>query len=210
MLKISFCLTDCLSESTEKSISSLPFGNAERSRLSAIKNKSARASSVGALLALSEIVDTSLDCTVCRTKDRKPYFRSLPFHFSLSHVSSLSVAALADSPVGIDVEWSDSSRDTSGIAARFFTPDEQEQISRSNDPVLTFLSLWTKKEAFAKLTGEGLISVCSGTIPSDAEFTQYIIELNGRRGVLSVCHSSEKKISILNPYKELKLYELQN
>ena len=207
---LSFCLTDTLCGDTEKIISSLPFGPEERSRLSAIKSDSARAQSLGALSALADTVDTSLDCTVCRTKCRKPYFKALPFHFSLSHIPSLSVAVLSDEPVGIDAEWLEQNRNTQGISARFFTSEEQEEILSSDDSTFAFFSLWTKKEAFAKLTGEGLISVCSESVPADAVFTQYALELSGRRGIISVCHNKKEEISILNPYKELKLYELQN
>ena len=210
MSRLSFCLTDTLCENTEKIISSLPFGHEERSRLLSMKSEPARAQSLGALLALADAVDTSLDCTVCRTNRRKPYFKALPFHFSLCHISSLSAAALSDTPIGIDAEWLDPNRNIQGISSRFFSSSEQEEILSSDDSTLTFFSLWTKKEAFAKLTGEGLISVCSENIPADTVFTQYIVELSDKRGIISVCHNAKEKISILNPYKELKLYELQN
>ena len=211
MLSLSFCMPGILGERYEKTISSLPFGNREISRVLSIKNEHSRILSFSALVALSYILsDASLDYTVLRTESRKPYFQNLPLHFSLTHTDNLAAAVLSDEPVGIDFEWLDTSRNALGISKRFFSPDEQKQILLSGDPLLTFFSLWTKKEALAKLTGEGLISVCSSSPLSDYHFTQYTVELENKRGILSVCQGRKEDISILNPYKELKLYELSN
>lgn len=75
-------------------------------------------------------------------------------HFSLSHSGHWAVCAVADTPVGVDVEQP---RCTPAMARRFFHPDEL----RSENPI--FLTrLWTAKEAFLKALGRGL------TVPLDS------------------------------------------
>lgn len=213
MLNISICASSKLCSNTYSLISSLPFGLGERQRLASMKNEDAKSLSLSAWLTLKELLERegyggSDDLSVLRTKERKPYFKSLPLHFSLSHTDGAVSAALCDSPVGIDLEWLDYGRNISAISDRFFNSNEQKAIALSSDTVLSFFSLWTKKEAYAKLTGKGLAAVCSGDLDETAYFFQYIIELGARRGILSVCCATSEDITIYDPYKEFKIYEL--
>ena len=208
MIRISFKLADIPHTEIKESISSLGFGAAEAKRLKSISNAEAQGLSLCALLALRAALNDTQEHTVLRTERRKPYFEDLPLHFSLSHVKSLAIAALCDSDIGVDAEWIDSERRTSDIARRFFSDAERRAIECADDPLLAFYSLWTKKEAYAKLTGKGIAEIYSGELPSKLLFEQYLIELNGKRGILSVCHKKNESISIINTYKELLLYEL--
>lgn len=76
-------------------------------------------------------------------------------HFSLSHAGPWAVCALADTPVGVDVELP---RCTMATARRFFAPAEVAQVEalpeRARPDAL--LRLWTAKEAFTKALGQGL------------------------------------------------------
>ena len=90
----------------------------------------------------------------------KPCFKELPIFFNISHCSGMAVCALADVPVGVDVETGRRVKDS--IMHRVLSPWEQayvkEQVYVKEQPesVERFLELWTLKESFIKMTGEGL------------------------------------------------------
>ncbi len=84
----------------------------------------------------------------------KPTLAEYPhIHFNLSHCSTAVICAVADSPVGVDIE--SIGRKTSDAVVRYtMNEEEQERIARSPDNM--FLRLWTMKEALVKLRGTGL------------------------------------------------------
>ena len=206
ILSVSFCLTATLDGDIEGLISSLPFGISEQERLCSMKNDSARRSSLASLLALRSLLPESCDdLTILRTQNRKPYFGSHPLHFSLSHIDGISVCAISDTPVGIDIEWLDRERNFLDVSRRFFSLDEQKLIEESLTPSFDFYSLWTKKEALAKLTGEGLISVCSAKSHDEGYYTQYILEHEGRRAILSICSANPENTPVLYPQSGLNI-----
>ena len=78
-------------------------------------------------------------------------------HFSLSHTKGIAVCAVADTEIGCDIELTkarkmDSQRAVK-IAKRYFAPDEYEMIL--SDQAESFFSIWTRKEAYVKWTGQG-------------------------------------------------------
>ncbi|MCG6873153.1 MAG: 4'-phosphopantetheinyl transferase superfamily protein [Gammaproteobacteria bacterium] len=78
-------------------------------------------------------------------------------HFNLSHSAGLILVALTGiGPVGVDVEWLDPQVDYRGIASRFFTPGESQDIFAAADPQRRFFEYWTLKESAIKLSGRGL------------------------------------------------------
>lgn len=85
----------------------------------------------------------------------KPYIENhREIHFNLSHCRQAAVCVVSDQPVGIDVE---SIREYKEDLARYTMNDEEmQQILSSNRPDVEFIRLWTMKESWLKLTGEGL------------------------------------------------------
>ena len=75
-------------------------------------------------------------------------------HFSLSHCDEAVACVVSTSPVGIDVE--SLSRYDTELVERVMSDEEQQQITSSTDPQLTFIRLWTMKESLLKMTGEGI------------------------------------------------------
>ena len=75
-------------------------------------------------------------------------------HFNLSHCTKAVACVVADRPVGIDVE--ETCRYKDNLARYAMNDEEYNQITRSDNPALTFTKLWTMKEALLKYTGEGL------------------------------------------------------
>lgn len=69
---------------------------------------------------------------------------------SISHSGDFVAAAFAGTPVGIDLEVK---REVNpNLLKRALTPAELEFVKTDED----FLKIWTAKEAYLKLTGEGL------------------------------------------------------
>lgn len=90
-----------------------------------------------------------------KNKQGKPFLKDYPdIHFNISHCKNGIAVAVADQPVGIDIE---SYREVSDSLIRY-TMNEKEQriINESDDPVRTFTEYWTKKEAVFKLRGTGI------------------------------------------------------
>jgi 4'-phosphopantetheinyl transferase len=80
-------------------------------------------------------------------------------HFNLTHSHLLAAIAVSGiAPVGIDIEYLKPLRNWAGVAARFFSPDEQAQLASvaPDGRREAFYTCWTRKEALIKNTGEGL------------------------------------------------------
>ena len=88
------------------------------------------------------------------TATGKPFFQNSALHFNLSHTDTLVCAAVSDLPVGIDAQ--SVTLPSAGVARRVLCEEEQRLLARSDDPAALFTRFWTQKEAYAKLTGEGL------------------------------------------------------
>ena len=153
--------------SLEALVDSLPFGFNEKNRLHSLRNEATLRQSLAAWLSLrdlSEFLSLTAPLTVLRTDLGKPYFPEpiLP-NFNLSHTQTVSVAVVnTERDVGVDVESLQKIRinkDLEKIAHRFFSESEQKLLKNTDTPNDVFLQIWTKKEALAKLTGEGLVSV---------------------------------------------------
>ena len=140
---------------------SLPFGQEERERLLSLRNPDSARRSLGAALALFELIkeQDSKALTVRREMGGKPYFSDRPdLPFSLTHTEDFSAAALSEQEglVGLDIELIRHDRNIHGIASRFFSPEEREALAAASDSALCFTHIWTQKEALAKRSGQGL------------------------------------------------------
>ncbi len=91
----------------------------------------------------------------------KPYLRDYPFYFNLSHSGVYVICAVSDREVGADIQRCSMEKGErlERIARRFFSPEElaalvccREQAERAQ----LFYRLWTRKEAYGKLTGRGI------------------------------------------------------
>src|SRR5262249_12645966 len=79
--------------------------------------------------------------------------------FNVSHSGELIlIAVAAGRSLGIDVEQIRADVEVKAIAARFFSPSEQEALGRlaEGQQVEAFFDCWTRKEAYIKAKGDGL------------------------------------------------------
>lgn len=89
----------------------------------------------------------------------KPSLPSNPVCFNLSHTADqglLAVTRLAE--VGVDIECLDRKLDRTGIAGRFFSKAEADELATLPEDLQAegFCNLWTRKEAWLKATGVGI------------------------------------------------------
>jgi len=110
-----------------------------------------------------------------RTEQGKPYLPEGPF-FNLSHSGDLAVLALSpEVPVGVDVETLQRVLCVEPLARWAFHPEERDFFLEEPGPE-RFFSLWTRKESYVKMTGEGFFldprqfSVLSSEISKRAGF----------------------------------------
>lgn len=88
----------------------------------------------------------------------KPDFAKGDYHFNLSHSGDYVCLAVDKQQIGIDIQKMRPLEDLK-VAERFFTIREQEALRACADKQtqeLLFYSIWVKKEAYAKLTGDGI------------------------------------------------------
>jgi 4'-phosphopantetheinyl transferase len=86
-------------------------------------------------------------------------FADSRLRFNVSHCNDVAVYAFSSGcEIGIDVEAVRQISDADDIAARFFSPRENEAYLALDprDRPLGFFNCWTRKEAFIKALGDGL------------------------------------------------------
>ena len=85
----------------------------------------------------------------------KPVLRGHPgLHFNLSHCGNAVLCALDRRPVGADIEMIH--RKNLEHLLPVFSETERASIEQAASPEICFTRLWTRKESYLKLTGEGL------------------------------------------------------
>ncbi|WP_160138228.1 4'-phosphopantetheinyl transferase family protein [Chryseobacterium sp. c4a] len=91
-----------------------------------------------------------------RSPDHKPYLKGHPLHFNISHSKELVVCAIAEFPIGIDVEFMDPKINYLDFQFQM-TEQEFDKINRSEDQIRAFFSYWTQKESVMKAHGGGMM-----------------------------------------------------
>ena len=109
---------------------------------------------------------------VAFTETGKPYFKDSDICFSISHSKTVCAAAVSDHPVGVDVEVI---KKTYSLHLIERSLAESEKNSFDGD----FTRLWCRKEAVAKMTGEGITGYPSHIDTIGYEFLEQQIEYDG-------------------------------
>ncbi len=86
----------------------------------------------------------------------KPFLEDYPhIHFNLSHCPGAALCVVSDEPVGCDIECVPETLDMD-LCRHVCHESELDVILNSPSPEVAFATLWTRKEALLKYTGEGL------------------------------------------------------
>jgi len=117
----------------------------------------------------------------------KPYLKNYPhLHFNLSHCSRYVAVALNErTPVGIDIECR--RKVSTSLIKRVCNREEQQTIAEATDSDLEFLRIWTRKEAYLKYTGTGIVEPLTNIPPQDTCHTIDTHPLPEGNGWVSVC-----------------------
>ena len=84
---------------------------------------------------------------IVRTEKGKPYFKYIPdLFFSISHSGDITVVAIGDTPLGVDVE---KIKKADLRVIKRFLKEEADYITEC-DSDYRFFEIWTKKEATVK------------------------------------------------------------
>lgn len=115
-----------------------------------------RKQSLGAGLLLKQVLEQE-DMNVseiCYGSHGKPKLAGI--YFNLSHSDNYVVCTISDKPVGCDIQKIGKLRDK--MAERYFTEKEAAYLKTLDDEKRCeeFYRIWTIKESYVKMTGEGL------------------------------------------------------
>lgn len=149
-----------------------------KSRVLAFRRKEPAYVSVVAGLLLQELVEKQLgirpdELVFEKNENGKPWIKDYPeFYFNISHAGDYVVLAYGDVPLGVDIEQI-RGKENLRVARRCFTEREYAYVSgqKEVDDSLSaerFFYLWTMKESYLKLTGDG-ISVPLNSFEIDPE-----------------------------------------
>lgn len=127
-----------------------------RKKILRFRQEKGRRQSLGAGLLLKYVMDEygiSMD-TVHYGKNGKPEAEGICFNLSHSH--EMVICAVSRKPVGCDIQWMGKAE--MKVAEHFFCPEELAYLRQFEGEKLdeAFCRLWTMKESYIKMTGEGM------------------------------------------------------
>lgn len=94
--------------------------------------------------------------TIRYGKCGKPYLAEYPnIFFSISHCVYGCVVAVADELIGVDIQNIVSF--SGKVAERVCSQAELEVLEKSQNKEKDFIRMWTIKESYLKMTGEGIV-----------------------------------------------------
>lgn len=161
------------------------------------KNKKSAESTAGRrlldwLLSESDLKVTSEDLKT--GEQGKPYFPNNPnVDFNITHSNRFVACILSvnEGKVGIDAEPTECAyppEKQKALASRYFTDSERADLE---DGKKSFTDLWTRREAWLKMTGDGFAKGIGNNISDDVCFTTLTID----RFTLTVCTEGATKIT---------------
>ena len=116
----------------------------------------------------------------------KPFLVNSSYvHFNVSHSGRYVACAVANEPVGIDIEIIKPIE--LKIAERFFTPDEVTYVMNDNY-TFRFYEVWTKKESRIKWEGKGLSKPLTSFSVFDSDEQEAITYHKGFQNEEAICH----------------------
>lgn len=122
----------------------------------------------------------------------KPYIKDGGLYFSVSHSGDIVAIATDTAEVGCDVELIVADNRLK-IADRFYHPAERGYVAGADDKKAAFTRVWTRKEAYLKMTGEGISSDLTAFDTVSTPLKDQICTFDMDGWMLSVC--SEGKIT---------------
>lgn len=101
---------------------------------------------------------TGLTPNIVESSSLGPQVTNPDIHCSISHSGNAVMAGFStEAAIGVDIEFH-RQRDVERLVMTYFHPDEQEVFAKLNESEKQywFYQIWTRKEAYAKLSRHGL------------------------------------------------------
>lgn len=108
---------------------------------------------------LSEFYKKSYGQRDFLSRNGKLYLKDRFKFFSLSNKKDTAVVIFSNKDIGIDMEIVQKKPNYLKIAEKYFYPDETNYLRKApndGERLNRFYAIWTKKEAYVKLSGKGL------------------------------------------------------
>ncbi len=129
-------------------------------------------------------------------KMRKPSISSKEIDFNLSHSKNyfcFGIINIPNAKVGVDIEKIEKLSDMKSIIDNYMHPEEKKYIYSNNlsnrEELIRFYEVWTRKEAFLKMIGLGIVVELSLVNMTPNNIDVFIDNLNG-------INSTYKNVSI--------------
>ena len=133
---------------------------------------------------------------ILKTNKGKPYLEeNADIYFNISHTKGAVAIAFCDSETGVDIEHERPINPK--IAGRHFCDDEMIVIEKSNNTNAELLKMWTRKEAYIKMSGEGLSSGLNTFNTLDKKIARKIKTFEIEGFYISVCSEKECNFEII-------------
>lgn len=110
----------------------------------------------------------------------KPYLREYPLFFNLSHSGEYVVCAVSDREIGVDIQQCGAVR-VRRLAERFFSAEENRELAacgNEKERLELFYRLWVRKEAYGKMSGEGILGTIGKNLLPGGEDSDMAGELS--------------------------------
>lgn len=129
----------------------------EKKRLSFFKQEKRKKEWLAGRLAARRAARKMLpgrEVSVLNRESGVPYFPEAPdVYLSITHSAGHAAALVCDRPVGIDLEWVEERPES--FETCFLTLEERAVLRTGDARAVDVTRCWTRKEAVAKLLGEG-------------------------------------------------------
>lgn len=104
---------------------------------------------------------------------------------SISHSGDMVAVCTSENPIGIDIELIDEKRNLEKLSKRVFCGKELETFKNNPTPE-QFYEIWTRKEAYSKIEGQGVNEIMKGFDIFDLQDYDFHTEIINNY-VLSIC-----------------------
>lgn len=176
-------------------------------RIHKLKQEKSRKQSMGVGLLLQKVLALYhiQDSQVYVDEHGKPMVEGV--EFSLSHSGHLVACAVSNAPVGCDVE--ELRKAPKGVAKRYFSDSEQAFLHTFSDEEYNraFFQIWTMKESYVKMTGEGLgvpfeayevVAKDGAQVIRDGEMQAcYLSTMDLQGHIISICTESCAPVEVI-------------
>ena len=104
---------------------------------------------------------------------------------SISHSGNMVAVCTSENPIGIDIELINEKRNLEKLSNRVFCGKELETFKNNPTPE-QFYEIWTRKEAYSKIDGQGVNEIMKGFDIFDLQGYEFTTEIVNDY-VLSIC-----------------------